>query len=141
MMPLYSPKFGPLSAKSFVRLFPRLTSTLVLLTQPPARQMCYLQQQHLICPPEEFEQTEFYQGYVRPLNLFHALVLTILLEDGLAATIGLARSKEMGIYTNEEAFILEALLPHLQRAFRIGNLLADLTLERDRLSQTLDKLP
>lgn len=96
---------------------------------------------HEICPPEEFEQTGFYRGFFSTLNLFHVLNLTVLLEDDLASSISVSRSKEMGIYTDAEAAIFRALLPHLQRAFRIGNLLADLQIERDMLSQTLDKVP
>jgi hypothetical protein len=96
---------------------------------------------HEICPPAEFEQTEFYRDFFSMLNLFHVLNMTVLLEDELTSGIALARSKEMGIYTDEEAEVLRILLPHLQRAFRIGNLLADLQLEREMLSRTLDKLP
>ncbi len=96
---------------------------------------------HEFCPPEEFEQTEFYRDYFRELNLFHALVMSVWHEADLASSVGMARSRERGIYTAEEAELMRTLLPHLQRAFRIGNMLADLTLERDMLSKTLDKLP
>ena len=68
---------------------------------------------HQFCPPEEFEQTEFYQDYFRPLNLFHAMNLVVLLEDNLAASVSMARSKGLGIYTDEEAELLQSLLPHL----------------------------
>lgn len=91
--------------------------------------------------PEEFEQTEFYQGFFRRLNLFHLLNATILKESNIAGNISLARSKEMGMYTDEEAHLLSLLVPHLQRAFRIGHLLDGLRLERDMLRQALDQLP
>ena len=96
---------------------------------------------HEDCPPEEFEQTEFYRDYFRELNLFHAIAMTVWHEADLASNVSLARSRERGIYTDEEADLLRILLPHLQRSFRIGNMLADLQLERDMLSKTLDKLP
>lgn len=96
---------------------------------------------HETCPPEEFEQTEFYQGWFRRLNLFHCLNVTVLKEEDVAGNFSLARAKEMGIYTDEEAHLLSLLVPHLQRAFRISHLLDGLRLERKILQQALDQLP
>jgi DNA-binding CsgD family transcriptional regulator/PAS domain-containing protein len=96
---------------------------------------------HEVCSPEEFEQTEFYQGYFRPLNLFHVINVTVLQEGDISGHLSLARSKEVGIYTDEEKHLLGVLLPHLQRAFRISHLLDGLRLEREVMSQILDKVP
>lgn len=96
---------------------------------------------HETCPPEEAEQTEFYQEFLRPLDLFHLLNVCVLKEGDIAGNLSLARSKAMGMYTDEEAHLLGLLVPHLQRAFRISHLLEGLKLERDLLRQTLDQLP
>ncbi len=96
---------------------------------------------HETCPPEEFEQTEFYQGFFRPMNIFHALSVNVLKEGDITGNLTLARSKEMGIYTDEEAHLLSLLVPHLQRAFRIGQILEGFRLEREMLNQALSKLP
>jgi DNA-binding CsgD family transcriptional regulator len=96
---------------------------------------------HEACPPEEFEKTEFYQGFFRHLNLFHSLNVVALKEGDLLGNLTLARPKEMGIYTDEEKHLLGVLLPHLQRAFRISHLLDGLRLEREVMSQILDKVP
>lgn len=93
---------------------------------------------HEVCPPDEFEQTEFYKDFFSKLNLFHAMHMSVLLEDGLVSGISVARTKEMGTYTDAEADVFRILLPHLQRAFRIGDLLADMKLE---LNKALDRLP
>lgn len=96
---------------------------------------------HETCPPEEFEQTEFYREFFSKQNLFHMLSVNILKEGDIAGNLALVRAKEMGIYTNEEAHLLSLLVPHLQRAFRIGQMLEGLRLERTLLNQTLAKLP
>jgi DNA-binding CsgD family transcriptional regulator/PAS domain-containing protein len=96
---------------------------------------------HETCPPDEFERTEFYQGFFRQLNLFHLLSVSVLKEGDIIGTMALARSKEMGIYTDKEKHLLGVLVPHLQRAFRISQLLDGLRLEREMMSQVLDKLP
>ncbi len=94
-----------------------------------------------ICSPEEFEQTEFYRDYFRLLNLFHVINVTVLHEGDISGHLSLSRAKDVGIYTDEDVRLLSVLLPHLQRAFRISQLLDGLRLERAMMSQVLDKLP
>lgn len=96
---------------------------------------------HETCPPEEFEQTEFYRDFFSKQNLFHMLNVNVLKEANITGNLSLLRGKEMGIYTDDEAHLLSLLVPHLQRAFRIGQLLEGLRVEREMLSQTLAKLP
>lgn len=96
---------------------------------------------HEICSPEQFEQTVFYQEYFRQLNLFHVIHTTVLKEGDITAHMSLSRAKERGVYVDEEAHLISLLVPHLQRAFRIGQVLESLRLERDLLSQALGKLP
>lgn len=96
---------------------------------------------HELITPEEFEQTVFYREYFRQLNLFHVISVTVLSESDISGNFSLSRTKEMGIYTDEEAHLLHILLPHLQRAFRIGQVLDGLRMERTMMSEVLNKLP
>jgi len=95
---------------------------------------------HEVLPPGEFEKLEFYR-YMRIIGLYHAMHLTVLREDNIISGLVLARPKSGGNYTDDEAQALRLLFPHLQRAFRIGQMLAQLQLERELLRQTLDRLP
>ena len=95
---------------------------------------------HEVLPPGEFEKLEFYR-YMRIIGLPHAMHLTVLREDNIVSGLVLARPKKGGEYTETEVRPLRLLYPHLQRAFRIGQMLAQLQLERELLSQTLNRLP
>lgn len=96
---------------------------------------------HYICPPEEFETTDYYQQFFQHLNLFHAINAMVLSEQEITGNLSLARSREMGIYTDAEAAAITLLMPHLQRAFRIGRLLDGLRAEREVLRETLSRAP
>jgi DNA-binding CsgD family transcriptional regulator len=96
---------------------------------------------HELIAPDEFEQTVFYQEYFRQLNLFHIVNVAVLQEGDISGHLSLARAKDVGMYTDEDAYLLSVLLPHLQRAFRIGQLLDGLRTERAMMSSMLDKLP
>ena len=54
--------------------------------------------------------------------------------------IGLACQKQMGIYEEEEP-LLRFIAPHLQRAFRIINIISELRDKNKVLADALDKLP
>jgi DNA-binding CsgD family transcriptional regulator len=101
----------------------------------------YIARSHHECHPDEFEKTEFYQDWMRKLDLFHTIHLVVLSEGGLSANIGMARPKKMGIYEEDDERLLRFLTPHLQRAFRIANFISDLSDKREVLAEALDKLP
>lgn len=78
----------------------------------PDKQTGRIFKSHETCPPEEFEQTEFYQDVLRHQNLFHMLSVNVLKEEAITGNLTLARAKEMGIYADEEAHLLSLLVPH-----------------------------
>ncbi len=95
---------------------------------------------HEIIPPAEFERTDF-RKYMRVIGLYHAIHLTVLREDNIVSGLAVARPKKAGCYSPEEGYWLRLLFPHLQRAFRIGRLLAQLQLDRELLSKAMNRLP
>ncbi|HMV87823.1 MAG TPA: LuxR C-terminal-related transcriptional regulator [Blastocatellia bacterium] len=95
---------------------------------------------HELLSAEEFEASTFYK-YMKVIKLYHAMHLTVIRENNLLSGLALARRKEDGTYTEVEAQTLRSLHPHLQRAFRVGKLLARLEVEREILSQILNHLP
>lgn len=95
---------------------------------------------HELLPAAQFEASTFYK-YMKTIGLYHAMHLTVTRENNLVSGLALARRKEDGAYTEAEAETLRFLHPHLQRAFRVGKLLARLEIERELLSQILDHLP
>jgi DNA-binding CsgD family transcriptional regulator len=101
----------------------------------------FIGRSRLVCAPNEFDEMEFHQDFFRSLDLFHACRMTALSEGGFTANLDLARPKKMGIFTDEEEQLMRFLMPHLQRAFRITNLISDLSDENKFLAVALDKLP
>jgi DNA-binding CsgD family transcriptional regulator len=96
---------------------------------------------HEMCPPEEFEETEFHQDYFRQLGLFHSCVMIVHGGNGLLVCISFARSKKAGIYNDDEERLMRFLMPHAHRAFKITDLIAELDGRYKFLVEALDKLP
>ena len=78
---------------------------------------------------------------MRVIGLYHAIHLTVLREDNIVSGLAVARPKKAGCYSPAEGYWLRLLFPHLQRAFRIGRLLAQLQLDRELLSKAMNRLP
>lgn len=101
----------------------------------------YIGLSHEVCSPNEFEKTEFYQDFMRLLNVFHCCQMTILDEQDLMVNIAFGRAKKIGIYEDNDKDLLQFLMPHLQRAFRITHFVSSLNTENKVLAEVLDKLP
>lgn len=73
----------------------------------------------MLYPVRELPKTEFYNGWLRPQDFFHALGGLIVQEGPWAIKFSSLRSRDAGDYTAEEIRLYEGLLPHLARAARI----------------------
>ena len=69
----------------------------------------------------EFRQTEIYNDFFRNYDLFYGLGSNIAKSDGRIARIGIHRSLAQGAFSEKEKQLLTTLLPHLQRAFKLGS--------------------
>ena len=74
-----------------------------------------------ILPLAEARLTRWYRECITPQDVEHALLMHLDMQNSVSHTLAVQRSARKGIYTKEEAKLLQPLLPHLRRALRIGS--------------------
>jgi DNA-binding CsgD family transcriptional regulator len=72
-----------------------------------------------VVPTDEFQRTEFYDGWARPQNLCSPLTLVLYREDSVYCPT-LVRPDGTGEATDHDRALLKRLSPHLIRAMRVS---------------------
>lgn len=90
--------------------------------------------------PEEQKQSGFYQEWLRYLGIHHMLGAIFPAADGAIGVLGIHRAQETGAYNTSERRQAALLLPHLQRALRLGQRLASIFPVQEAGVQVLDRL-
>lgn len=65
------------------------------------------------------ERTEYYQAFLRPLDIAHGLSTLLAGNTDFLAGMTISRSRRAGAYDQAEVEAFQALVPHLQRAAQI----------------------
>jgi DNA-binding CsgD family transcriptional regulator len=73
----------------------------------------------MLFPARELPKTEWYNDWLRPQDLFHAIGGLIVQDGPWAVKFSCLRSPRMEDYVGEEMQLYQALLPHLARAARV----------------------
>jgi DNA-binding CsgD family transcriptional regulator/PAS domain-containing protein len=94
-----------------------------------------------LCDANVFKRTEFANDYLRPQDAFHMLGVTLVKSEGRYAMLSALRSARGGPYPAADVALLDALVPHLQRAAQLEERLAAIHAERDASTSALDALP
>jgi DNA-binding CsgD family transcriptional regulator len=74
---------------------------------------------HRAVPDGELRKTEFYTDFLRPNGMAYGFGIEIVLPGKPPALLSALRSPRKGPFEARSGRILEALLPHLQRALRL----------------------
>jgi DNA-binding CsgD family transcriptional regulator len=82
----------------------------------------------------EILRSDYYQDFVRHLDIFRVVAGMTTRRDGTPVRIAVCRSKNDRPFSTNDAKILEALLPHFQRAFAIHERLGRAPRLSDRLT-------
>ena len=93
------------------------------------------------CPEGELLKTEFYNDYMRPLRVHHAIGGTILQDGSLVANVSALRGKRAGVFENNALRALSARMPHLRSSIETHRRLAGARLEEQVVLEALDRLP
>jgi DNA-binding CsgD family transcriptional regulator/PAS domain-containing protein len=96
---------------------------------------------HQVVPDPEFEQSEYYRDFLRPLGCFYTAGGHIAKDAHRVGVFSLQREREAGPFSEDERATLQALFPHLGRAFQIGRQLAAGQVERQAMLSMLERLP
>ncbi|MFT3791201.1 MAG: helix-turn-helix transcriptional regulator [Rudaea sp.] len=88
----------------------------------------------------EWERSEFYRKYIRPLNVRYILGADILTENRVECRFRVSRSAAAGEFGARERRICDELLPHLKVSIDTHAQLDALGMERDMYAQTMEHL-
>lgn len=89
---------------------------------------------------EEQRQSGFYQEWLRYLGIHHMLGAIFPTSDGAMGVLGIHRAQAAGAYNALERRQAALLLPHLQRALRLGQRLASTSITQQAGVQVLNCL-
>lgn len=86
------------------------------------------------------ENSRFVQEWRRPQGLVDSIQLMVLQEPNRVGMLGINRHVSVGVATDREVETLRQLLPHINRAIKIGDLLDLKVVEAEVLSTIFDAL-
>ncbi|HEY5300286.1 MAG TPA: LuxR C-terminal-related transcriptional regulator [Acetobacteraceae bacterium] len=90
-------------------------------------------------PKDEFVRTEYYNDFLRPLDIHSVAVVRLARRNGLQSTLNVTKPKHKGQFTSAELEIARRLHPHLIRAFNLSRTFADLRARSAGLAAVLDR--
>ena len=94
-----------------------------------------------MCPDSYLLTSEFYNDYLRRQDIRYTLGTCIEHGTGRGSHLGLCRSGRDGTFTEEHVQLASLVSPHLQRAIRLHQRVADLRNRFNTLTACLNQLP
>ncbi|MBN8829510.1 MAG: helix-turn-helix transcriptional regulator [Sphingomonadales bacterium] len=89
---------------------------------------------------EEQARSGFYQEWLRHLDIHHMIGAVFPAADGAIGVLGIHRPQGAGAYTRHERRQAALVLPHLERALRLGQRFAAVSHAHAASLQALDRL-
>lgn len=86
------------------------------------------------------ETSPFFNEYMKPQALVDNMYCFLMKTFARLAWLVFARNERQGIITDREVTLTRLLLPHIQRAVTISNMLDARTIDRSRMVEALDAL-
>jgi DNA-binding CsgD family transcriptional regulator len=87
----------------------------------------------------EFQETEFYRDWCRHLDVFYVVGAVFPSGPGELGVLGIHRPRSAGSYEKNDKYVVSKFMPHLQRALRIRDQLAQAAVQRRVSVDTLDR--
>jgi len=89
-------------------------------------------------PDVELETTEFYNDFFRPHDMYYTIGLRLPLGGEAAGSLTCQRSKRAGAFGMQADAVMQALRPHLQRAFSLHHKMSEMNSKTLGLAAALD---
>src|SRR5262249_15060130 len=93
-----------------------------------------------IVPDHQAMRTEYFNDFLRPLGLLHAIGMVPLKTGSVASLLSLMRRIGAPSFADTDFDLLARLMPHLQRAITIHQRLGAADLGRSAANEALDRL-
>lgn len=87
----------------------------------------------------EFERTEIYNDWVRPVGIYYMVGAAFPIATGELGVLGVHRPRKGGNYDEDEKARVAQFLPHLTRALQIRRRFTDAIIERSAALDGLDR--
>jgi DNA-binding CsgD family transcriptional regulator len=95
---------------------------------------------HMMCPRKALLRSDWYADYCRPLSISQGIGATIYRDSVATSNIAVFAGDGRAEYDRNEIALLEALMPHLQRALRVHTHVAESDLRRRELAEAVEHL-
>lgn len=95
---------------------------------------------HWFFEDAQIEKTGYYNEYLRPQDIFHSADCVMYSDEKASANLITMRARGAGAFESQELGIMRALMPHLQRAYRIHRKLTAAATTRELFSSAMDML-
>lgn len=94
----------------------------------------------MLYPDTLLPNTEFYNGWLRPLDLFYSLGSIVVKRKTRAVKMSFLRSAQAGCYAEPELTVFDQLMPHLQSAVALHSKLHHLEVLASTAMAALDAM-
>jgi DNA-binding CsgD family transcriptional regulator len=81
---------------------------------------------------ERLRDSRVYREYLRPLAIEYTMVVVLPIHDGLTRDLGLTRGSCSPAFNQDDIDLMNRLVPHVERAFRINGALEKKLLAAER---------
>jgi DNA-binding CsgD family transcriptional regulator/PAS domain-containing protein len=95
---------------------------------------------HEVCSDSEVLKTEYYSDFLQPMDVLHNIGATLLRDSSRVGMLTVTRPRRACHFGMRELVILQALMPHLQRALKLQRQLSVSEWEGAVSSEILDRL-
>ena len=93
-----------------------------------------------LCPPEEFATTEFYNDFLSRYGIAHGMFAIVEGDATSLASISLYRGSRSGKFWISDLGILNLLIPHIRRAFKLHFKFSELKARSEGIETALNML-
>lgn len=87
----------------------------------------------------ELERSEYWDGYLRPLDIFYVVGSVFPVSDGDVGILGIHRPRRAGTYEEADKARVAEFLPHIKRALQIRRRLNDPGIEKQAALEALER--
>jgi DNA-binding CsgD family transcriptional regulator len=87
----------------------------------------------------EFQETEFYRDWCRHLDVFYVVGAVFPTGPNQLGVLGIHRPRSAGTYEEHDEYLVSRFLPHLQRALRVRDQLAQAAIREHVSLAALDR--
>ncbi len=96
---------------------------------------------HFSCRQPDFYRTEFFNDWARQQDIHHGLCGTVYGDGERSVQLLLQRTRGQGHYTEQDTYLVNTLVPHLQHALLAAGQVAQAQVQADAIARAAESEP